>query len=34
MLREYEPRGEAFRPRTTMIAHTGYLVYARRALCG
>ncbi|KSW10701.1 protein methyltransferase [Pyrodictium occultum] len=30
LLREYEPRGDALRPKTTMIAHTGYLVYARR----
>jgi len=32
LLREYEPRGDALRPRTTMIAHTGYLVYTRKAL--
>ncbi|ALL01826.1 tRNA-methyltransferase [Pyrodictium delaneyi] len=30
LLREYEPRSDALRPRTTMIAHTGYLVYTRR----
>lgn len=29
LLREYEPRPDALRPKTTMIAHTGYLVYAR-----
>ena len=29
MLREYEPHADALRPRTTMIAHTGYLVYSR-----
>ena len=27
--RDYEPRPDALRPRTTMIAHTGYLVFAR-----
>ncbi len=31
MLREYEPQADALRPRTTMIAHTGYLVYSRYA---
>ena len=31
LLRGYEPRGDALRPYTTMIAHTGYLVYARKA---
>jgi len=30
LLRGYEPRGDALRPFTTMIAHTGYLVYARK----
>jgi len=31
-LRGYEPRGDALRPYTTMIAHTGYLVYARKTI--
>jgi len=30
LLREYEPRCDALRPHTTMIAHTGYLLYTRR----
>ncbi|RUM47001.1 MAG: protein methyltransferase [Hyperthermus sp.] len=29
LLREYEARPGALRPRTTMIAHTGYLVFSR-----
>ena len=27
--RDYEPRADALRPRTTMIAHTGYLAFVR-----
>ncbi|BEP16905.1 tRNA (adenine-N1)-methyltransferase [Pyrofollis japonicus] len=30
LVRSYEPFGDAFRPQTTMIAHTGYLVHAVR----
>ncbi len=32
LLREYEIRADALRPKTTMIAHTGYLVFSRLAL--
>jgi tRNA (adenine57-N1/adenine58-N1)-methyltransferase len=32
MLREYEVRGDALRPKTTMIAHTGYVASARKVL--
>jgi tRNA (adenine57-N1/adenine58-N1)-methyltransferase len=31
LAREYETRGDALRPKTTMIAHTGFLVYTRLA---
>ncbi len=31
LLREYEPRADALRPYTTMIAHTGYIVFSRLA---
>jgi tRNA (adenine57-N1/adenine58-N1)-methyltransferase len=30
LLREYEARSDALRPKTTMIAHTGYLLYTRK----
>ncbi|ABM81179.1 tRNA (adenine-N1)-methyltransferase [Hyperthermus butylicus] len=30
LLREYEARSDALRPRTTMIAHTGYILYTRK----
>lgn len=32
LVREYETRGDAVRPRTTMIAHTGYIASARKVL--
>jgi len=32
LARDYETRGDAVRPKTTMVAHTGYLVYARLLL--
>ena len=32
LARDYETRGDALRPKATMIAHTGYLVYARLTL--
>lgn len=32
LLREYEARADALRPRTTMVAHTGYIVSSRLAL--
>lgn len=32
LLREYEARADALRPRTTMVAHTGYLVFSRLTL--
>ncbi len=34
LLREYEARSDALRPRTTMIAHTGYIVYTRKLSTG
>jgi tRNA (adenine57-N1/adenine58-N1)-methyltransferase len=30
LLRDYEARSDALRPRTTMIAHTGYILYTRK----
>ena len=30
LLREYEAKPDALRPRTTMVAHTGYIVYTRK----
>jgi len=30
LLREYETRSDALRPKTTMIAHTGYILYTRK----